>query len=96
MFVGNSSATFENLSSLLEKNDFDSLNQIISSSPIYYEPFIIKTRDVLVKASRKWLQNLQCSREMFRDIFDNEELENDLCSFIYNEKSLRKITLNLQ
>lgn len=61
-----------------------------------HEPFIIKTRDVLVKASRKWLQNLQCSREMFRDIFDNEELENDLCSFIYNEKCLRKITLNLQ
>src|SRR6056300_19069 len=50
MFVGNSSATFENLSSLLEKNDFDSLNQIISSSPIYYEPFIIKIiPDLLLK-----------------------------------------------
>ncbi len=50
MSVGNSSATFENLSSLLEKNDFDSLNQIISSSPIYYEPFIIKIiPDLLLK-----------------------------------------------
>merc|ERR1711924_125560 len=52
-------------------------------------------RERLVRKSEHWLQSLQCSRKIFRDIFDNEELENDLCAFIYTEKNLRKITVNL-
>ena len=47
---GNSSITFENLLSLLEKNDFVSLNKTILSSSIYYEPIIIKIiPDLLLK-----------------------------------------------
>lgn len=45
-----SSCTYENLVSFLNDNDFESLNNIILSSNLYYEPFIIQIiPDLLLK-----------------------------------------------
>ena len=45
-----SSCTYENLVSFLNNNDFESLNNNILSSNLYYEPFIIQIiPDLLLK-----------------------------------------------
>ena len=43
------------------------------------------------KQVQQWLASLECAKQHFRRIFDDENLEKELCNFVQNEVNLRKI-----
>merc|ERR1719473_2104201 len=40
---------------------------------------------------KEWIIQLECAKNLFKIIFDNEVLEDILCEFIFNEVNLRKL-----
>ena len=40
---------------------------------------------------KQWIIQLECAKNLFKIIFDNEVLEDILCQFIFNESNLRKL-----
>ena len=50
-----------------------------------------KTYCLLQAQAKRWIKELECAKKYFQAIFDNDVLENLLCSFIFVESYLAKV-----
>jgi len=58
-----------------------------------YLPRINRTRNKIQVQVRLWLTALDAAKRMLTDIFDNEELEQEICDFVFTENHLRQVLL---
>jgi len=68
-------------------------NPTFGSTPGFsaYLPRIEATRHKIRAQVKLWLAGLDAAKLMLNNIFDNEELEKEICTFIFTEDHLRRV-----